>query len=78
MSVPAPTPTARHSRTAVTAAYAAQGLGYAVVVTSLPLFKERYDVDDTAVALIVLLVCVTAAGGSACLTATPWIKTPDL
>ncbi|HEX5857952.1 MAG TPA: MFS transporter [Microbacterium sp.] len=57
-------PAAAHSRISVTAAYAAQGLGYAVVVTSLPLFKERYDVDDTAVALIVLLVCVMAACGS--------------
>ncbi|WP_438353607.1 MFS transporter [Microbacterium sp. CJ88] len=52
------------SRAAVRAAYAAQGLGYAVVVTSLPAFKERQGLDDTAVSLIVLLVCAAAAGGS--------------
>lgn len=49
---------------AVTAAYAAQGLGYAVVVTSLPSFTGRLGIDDVAVSLIVLLVCATAAGGS--------------
>ena len=55
---------ARRSRVAVTAAYAAQGLGYAVVVTSLPSFTGRLDIDDVAVSLIVLLVCAAAAGGS--------------
>ena len=59
----APGPAAR-SRIAVTAAYAAQGLGYAVVVTSLPVFKDQRGIDDVAVALIVLLVCITAALGS--------------
>lgn len=52
------------SRVAVTAAYAAQGLGYAVVVTSLPVFKDRQGIDDVGVSLVVLLVCVTAALGS--------------
>ena len=52
------------SRVAVTAGYAAQGLGYAVVVTSLPVFKDRQGIDDVAVSLIVLLVCATAALGS--------------
>ena len=60
----APSLETRRSRVAVTAAYAAQGLGYAVVVTSLPSFKGRLDIDDVAVSLIVLLVCATAAGGS--------------
>lgn len=64
MSVGAREVPARSSRVAVTAAYAAQGLGYAVVVTSLPLLKQRYAIDDTAVALMVLLVCVMAACGS--------------
>ena len=54
----------RRSRAAVTAAYAAQGLGYAVVVTSLPSFTGRLGIDDVAVSLIVLLVCAAAAGGS--------------
>jgi MFS family permease len=52
------------SRVAVSAAYAAQGLGYAAVVTSLPAFKDRQGIDDAAVSLIVLLVCVAAALGS--------------
>lgn len=60
----APLPEIRRSRVAVTAAYAAQGLGYAVVVTSLPSFTGRLGIDDVAVSLIVLLVCATAAGGS--------------
>jgi len=52
------------TRVAVFAAYAAQGLGYAVVVTSLPALKERQGVDDTVVTLIVLGVAIAAAGGS--------------
>lgn len=64
MSTPTSPDTAVRSRIAVTLAYAAQGLGYAVVVTSLPVFKDRQGIDDLAVALIVLLVCVTAAVGS--------------
>jgi MFS family permease len=52
------------SRVAVSGAYAAQGLGYAVVVTTLPGFKERQHIDDTGIALIVLLVCAAAAIGS--------------
>ncbi|NHT18095.1 MFS transporter [Cellulomonas sp. IC4_254] len=55
---------ARTARVAVGAAYAAQGFGYATVVTALPAFKERQGIDDTAVSLVVLLVCVAAAAGS--------------
>jgi MFS family permease len=54
----------RRGRVAVLGAYTAQGLGYAVVVTSLPALKARQQVDDTTVSLIVLGVCVFAAGGS--------------
>jgi MFS family permease len=57
-------PTIAVSRAAVGAAYAAQGLGYAVVVTALPTLKDRYGISDTVVSLIILLVCVAAAGGS--------------
>jgi len=64
VSTPTAPASAIRSRVAVTAAYAAQGLGYAVVVTSLPVFKERQGIDDVAVSLIVLLVCATAALGS--------------
>jgi MFS family permease len=46
------------------AGYAAQGLGYAAVVTALPTFKDRQHVDDTFVSAILLLVVVAAAGGS--------------
>ncbi len=46
------------------AGYAAQGLGYAAVVTALPMFKERQGLDDALVSGILLLVVVAAAGGS--------------
>jgi len=52
------------SRIAVTAAYAAQGLGYAAIVTSLPHFKARYEIDDDTVSLITLTVVLMAAAGS--------------
>lgn len=54
----------RAARVSLSAAYAAQAVGYAVVVTSLPALKARQHVDDTTVSLIVLGVCVTAAVGS--------------
>ena len=54
----------RAARGAVTAAYVAQGLGYAVIVTSLPALKARQDVDDTIVSLLVLGVALAAAAGS--------------
>lgn len=59
-ATPPPVP----ARVAVGAAYAAQGFGYATVVTALPAFKQRQGIDDTAVSLVVLLVCVAAAAGS--------------
>lgn len=59
-----PPASAVRARVAVTASYAAQGLGYAVVVTSLPAFKGRLGIDDVTVSLLVLLVCLTAALGS--------------
>jgi len=46
------------------AGYAAQGLGYAAVVTALPMFKERQGFDDALVSVILLVVVVAAAGGS--------------
>ncbi|KHD78475.1 MFS transporter [Actinoplanes utahensis] len=46
------------------AGYAAQGLGYAAVVTALPTFKDRQGIDDTFVSALLLLVVVAAAGGS--------------
>ncbi|WP_229385321.1 MFS transporter [Microbacterium allomyrinae] len=64
MPRPAASARLRSARFAVTAAYAAQGLGYAVVVTSLPALKARQEVDDTVVSLIVLGVALMAALGS--------------
>lgn len=54
----------RRARVAVSGAYVAQGLGYAVVVTSLPALKARQNVDDATVSIIVLGVALMAAIGS--------------
>ncbi len=54
----------RTERLGVTAAYAAQGLSYATVVTALPFFKDRYGIDEDVVSLITLTVVVGAAAGS--------------
>jgi MFS family permease len=54
----------RNERFAVGAAYAAQGLGYASVVTTLPALKDRVGIDDTLVSVLLLAVCVAAAAGS--------------
>ncbi|MEN2738326.1 MFS transporter [Microbacterium sp. X-17] len=54
----------RSIRFAVGAAYAAQGLGYATVVTTLPTLKARVGIDNTVVSLLLLGVCVMAAAGS--------------
>ena len=54
----------RTERLGVTAAYLAQGLSYATVVTSLPALKDRYSIDDDTVSLITLTVVLGAAGGS--------------
>jgi MFS family permease len=48
----------------VAAAYAVQGLGYAVMVTSLPSMKSRYGIDDVTISVLLLSVCLTAAVGS--------------
>ncbi|MCX6503079.1 MAG: MFS transporter [Microbacterium sp.] len=54
----------RRRQIAVGAAFAAQGLGYATVVTSLPAIKHRVGIDDTVVSLLLLGTCVAAAVGS--------------
>ncbi|TQS45062.1 MFS transporter [Cryptosporangium phraense] len=48
----------------VSATYAAQGVGYAAVVTALPASKDRMGFSDTAVSAILLGVCIAAALGS--------------
>ena len=64
MPHPRVSPDDRSARIAVTAAYCAQGVGYAVVVTSLPALKARQQIDDATVSLIVLGVALMAALGS--------------
>ncbi|KQZ84867.1 hypothetical protein ASD56_00265 [Microbacterium sp. Root166] len=55
----------RRARGAVTAAYAAQGLGYAVIVTSLPALQLRQGIDDSfVISMLILGVAVAAAVGS--------------
>ncbi|MWV48749.1 MFS transporter [Rathayibacter sp. VKM Ac-2803] len=49
---------------AIGAGFAAQGLGYAAIMTSLPSSSARWQLDAAAVALIVLGTCVAAAVGS--------------
>ncbi|WP_436524510.1 MFS transporter [Actinoplanes sp. HUAS TT8] len=46
------------------AGYAAQGLGYAAVVTAVPAFEDRQGLSDAFVSAILLLMCVAAAAGS--------------
>ncbi|GAB3076698.1 hypothetical protein GCM10027215_15790 [Nocardioides zeae] len=58
----------------VAAAFAAQGFGYAAVVTALPAVKERFSFGDAFVSGLLLGVCVAAAVGSvlADLVAVRW------
>ena len=37
---------ARRTRIAVATAFAAQGLGFAVLLSHVPAFKDRYDIGD--------------------------------
>lgn len=58
----------------VAAAFAAQGFGYAAVVTALPAIKDRFTFGDAFVSGLLLGVCVAAAVGSvlADLVAVRW------
>lgn len=58
----------------VAAAFAAQGFGYAAVVTALPAIKDRFAFGDAFVSGLLLGVCVAAAVGSvlADLVAVRW------
>jgi MFS family permease len=58
-------PEARRTRIAVAAAFAAQGLGFSVLLTHLPAFKDRYGVGDGTVTAIVFAVAVLAGLGTA-------------
>ncbi len=60
---PAASP-ARRARRAAAGAFAAQGLAYALVLTSLPTFEDRYSVGTGRITVVILLVCVMAALGT--------------
>jgi len=52
------------TRVAVSATYAAQGFGYATVVTSLPGLKARTGIDDATISVVLLMGALLAAAGS--------------
>lgn len=54
----------RRARVAVGATYAAQGFGYATIVTALPGLKARTGIEDDTIALVLLMGALLAAGGS--------------
>lgn len=61
---PSATGAARRARGSTAAAFAAQGLAYALVLTSLPVFEDRLSVGTGAITVVILLVCAMAAGGT--------------
>lgn len=56
--------TARRARWATAGAFAAQGVAYALVLTSLPAFEDRYTVGTGQITVVILLVCAMAALGT--------------
>lgn len=66
--VPAPlavAPSVRRARRSVTAAYAAQGFGFAVMLTNVPTYERYLGIGPDVITLVILGVCVCAATGSA-------------
>jgi len=55
---------ARRARIAISAAFAAQGLSYALTLNSLPVLERRHGVGTGQVTLVILGVCLLAAGGT--------------
>ena len=55
---------ARRARGSTASGFAAQGLAYALVLTSLPAFEERFSVGTGAITVVILLVCAMAAVGT--------------
>lgn len=51
-------------KAAVACGYAAQGLGYAAIMTALPSFQDTWGIGDQGVAAILLGTCVMAGLGS--------------
>lgn len=54
----------RRGRAGVSAAFFAQGFGFAVVLTHLDGFKDRWDIDDLVVTVVMFVVALLAAVGS--------------
>ncbi|WP_336705879.1 MFS transporter [Oerskovia sp. USHLN155] len=66
--VPAPLavpPSVRRARRSATAAYAAQGFGFAVMLTNVPTYERYLGIGPDVITLVILGVCVCAATGSA-------------
>lgn len=59
-----PAELARRARFATSLAFGAQGLAYALVLTSLPAFEHRYRVGTGEITTVILVVCAMAAGGT--------------
>ncbi|WP_426594300.1 MFS transporter [Cellulomonas sp. McL0617] len=60
----APSEHARRARIAVSLGFAAQGFVFAMILTSLDVFKSRYGIDDGTIAFVILGVCVMAGVGT--------------
>lgn len=54
----------RYGRAAITAAFFAQGFGFAVVLTHLDSFKDHWGVSNLEITLVILCVALLAAVGS--------------
>jgi MFS family permease len=55
---------AGRTRVAVAGAFAAQGLGFAVLLSHVPAFKERYDIGDSVVTGVLFGVALLAGVGT--------------
>ncbi|GIG22534.1 MFS transporter [Cellulomonas chitinilytica] len=58
------TPVQRRARVAASAGFATQGFVFAMVLTSLTAFKDRYGIGDLTIAAVILGVCVMAGVGT--------------
>lgn len=57
-------PALSRTRKIIALGFATQGLGYATVMTALPTFKNRFQLSEDQLSIIILGVCITAALGS--------------
>jgi MFS family permease len=55
----------RRARRSATAAYAAQGFGFAVMLTNVPTYERLLGIGPDVITLVILGVCVCAGTGSA-------------